>query len=125
MREFRINRITHFGAPKRMTRFGDIATVGVLLAITLPLMIFVGVAIRFESAGPVLEYQAGIGDGGRRFKRLKFRTAAQGPQLRAAPWAQTPTRVGIFLQQTRIEHLPQLINVLRGEMRLADSFLFD
>jgi lipopolysaccharide/colanic/teichoic acid biosynthesis glycosyltransferase len=78
-----------------------------------------------KDPGPVLDRETTIGRGGRRFQMLKFRTTARGPQQRAAPWAQYPTRVGLFLEQTRIEHLPQLINVLRAEMRLADSYLFD
>ena len=82
-------------------------------------------AIKLESPAPVLDGETTIGIGGRRFQMLKFRTTARGPQQGAAPWTQTPTRVGLFLQQTRIEQLPQLINVLRGEMRLTDSDLFD
>jgi lipopolysaccharide/colanic/teichoic acid biosynthesis glycosyltransferase len=112
-------------AAERMTRLGDVVIACILLAITLPLMVVMGLAIKLESSGPVLDRETIIGSGGRRFRMLKFRTTAQGPQHRAAPWAQYPTRVGLFLEQTRIEHLPQLINVLRGEMRLTDSYLFD
>jgi lipopolysaccharide/colanic/teichoic acid biosynthesis glycosyltransferase len=113
------------GAPERMTRLGDIVIACMLLAITAPLMVVMGVAIKLDNSGPVLHRETTIGSGGRRFQMLKFRTTAQGPQQRAAPWARYPTRVGQFLEQTRIEHLPQLINVLRGEMRLTDSYLFD
>jgi len=106
-------------AAERMTRLGDVAIACIILAITLPLMVLMGLAIRLESSGPVLDRETTIGSGGRQFQMLK------GPQQRAAPWARYPTRVGQFLEQTRIEHLPQLINVLRGEMRLTDSYLFD
>jgi len=112
-------------AAERMTRLGDVAIACIIFAITLPLMVLMGLAIRLESSGPVLDRETTIGSGGRQFQMLKFRTTAQGPQQRAAPWARYPTRVGQFLEQTRIEHLPQLINVLRGEMRLTDSYLFD
>jgi lipopolysaccharide/colanic/teichoic acid biosynthesis glycosyltransferase len=112
------------GLAERMARLGEIVIACIIMAITLPLMVVVGLAIKLESPGPVLDGETRIGSGGRRFQMLKFRTTARGPQQRTAPWAQTPTRVGLFLQQTRIEHLPQLINILRGEMRLTDS-LFD
>lgn len=121
------NRMTdrRFGTAERMTRLGDIVIACIILAITLPLMVLVGLAIKLESSGPMLERDTTIGSAGRRFQMLKFRTVARDPQQRAAPWAQYPTRVGQFLEQTRIEHLPQVINILRGEMRLSDSDLFD
>jgi lipopolysaccharide/colanic/teichoic acid biosynthesis glycosyltransferase len=108
-----------------MARLGDVLIACTSLVITLPLMVVVAIAIKLESPGPLLDRVTTIGSGGRRFQMLKFRTTAQGAQQRAAPWARYPTRVGQFLEQTRIEHLPQLVNVLRGEMRLADSYLFD
>ena len=113
------------GLAERMARLGEIVIACIIVAISLALMIIVGLAIKLESPGPVLDGETTIGIGGRRFQMLKFRTTARGPQQGAAPWTQTPTRVGLFLQQTRIEQLPQLINVLRGEMRLTDSDLFD
>jgi lipopolysaccharide/colanic/teichoic acid biosynthesis glycosyltransferase len=92
------------------------------LAITLPLMFIVALAIRWESAGPVFERRERIGANGRRFQMLSFRTTAQRPgQLRS--W-QT-TQVGQFLQSTRIEALPQLLNVLRGEISMIDTSFFD
>jgi lipopolysaccharide/colanic/teichoic acid biosynthesis glycosyltransferase len=57
--------------------------------------------------------------GGRRFKLLKFRVARHDPVRPASLWAED-TRVGQFLRYTRIEDLPQLINVMRGEMTLLD-----
>jgi lipopolysaccharide/colanic/teichoic acid biosynthesis glycosyltransferase len=51
---------------------------------------------------------------------LKFRTTVHDPQLASAAWAQKTTQVGQFLRYTRIENLPQLINVLRGEMSIID-----
>jgi lipopolysaccharide/colanic/teichoic acid biosynthesis glycosyltransferase len=93
-----------------------------LMALTLPLLVFVALAIKYESRGPVLTRQTRIGCGGRRFHLLQFRTKkCHHPDELAAPeWALKPTRIGQFLRKTRIEDLPQLINVLRGEMSIVD-----
>lgn len=90
-----------------------------LLGITLPLVLSVAVAIRWEGAGPVFERQERIGLGGRPFQMLKFRTTMYDPKYRT----RHVTRVGQFLRYTRIEDLPQLFNVLRGEMTLSEITL--
>ena len=92
----------------------------VLLIVALPLMRIVVLAIMLESAGPVLDRQTCIGRGGRRFQMLKFRTIVHDPEHTRPVWAGRPTQIGHFLRYTRIEALPQLINVLRGEMSLID-----
>ncbi|MBV8775218.1 MAG: sugar transferase [Deltaproteobacteria bacterium] len=74
----------------------------ILVTIILPLILFVSLAIKIESKGPVLDRQTRISSSGRRFRMLKFGTTVRDRKLRAAPWAQTPTTVGPFLQQTRI-----------------------
>jgi lipopolysaccharide/colanic/teichoic acid biosynthesis glycosyltransferase len=51
---------------------------------------------------------------------LKFRTVVHDPEHMMPVWAWTPTRIGQFLRYSRIEDLPQLINVLRGEMSIID-----
>ena len=102
-----------------MTRIGQLVIACALLAATLPLMILVALAIKLESAGPVLERREYIGRGGRRFRMLKFRTAMH--DYAKPTWARQTTRVGEFLRYTRIEDLPQLINVLRGELSIMDG----
>ena len=89
----------------------------VLLLLTAPLLTIVALAIRLETAGPILVSRVWIGRSGRRIDVLRFRTTewVEGRER----WGSL-TRVGHFLQQTRIEVLPQLINVLRGEMTLVD-----
>jgi lipopolysaccharide/colanic/teichoic acid biosynthesis glycosyltransferase len=104
-----------------MRRLGDLAIACVLLAITLPLLLIVALAIRWEEPGPVLERRERISHG-RRFQVLKFRTTVHDPEHVTPAWAQRTTQVGEFLRYTRIDALPQLINVLRGEMTLIDSF---
>ena len=102
-----------------MKRLGDIVIASLLLAITSPLMLIVAAAIKCESAGPVLEREPCIGDGGRRFQMLNFRVH-HADETRSA-WAHPMTRIGQLLRYTRIEHLPQLINMLRGEMGILDN----
>jgi lipopolysaccharide/colanic/teichoic acid biosynthesis glycosyltransferase len=103
-----------------MRRLGDIVIACLLLAITGPLMLIVALVIKLESTGPALDRQTCIGCNGRRFQALKFGTTVHDPKLATAAWAQTTTQVGEFLRYTRIENLPQLINVLRGEMSIID-----
>ena len=104
----------------RIRRVGDLLISCVLLIIALPLMIIVSLVIKLGSPGPVLDRQNCIGCNGRRFQALKFRTTVHDPKHATAPWARQTTQVGEFLRYTRIEDLPQLINVLRGEMSIID-----
>jgi len=109
------------GAVDQMSHLADVMIAGVLLAITLPLMLFVALAIRCESPGPILCRHSSIGCGGHRFKMLAFRITAHDPeQIAPTCQARTLTRVGWFLHSTRIDALPQLLNVMRGEMSLID-----
>jgi lipopolysaccharide/colanic/teichoic acid biosynthesis glycosyltransferase len=105
---------------RQMRRLGDCLTASLLLALTAPLMLMAALLIKLESTGPVLERRECIGRGGRRFQRLKFRTAMYDPRHAALASARPPTPLGEFLRYTRIEDLPQLINVLRGEMSIID-----
>jgi len=90
------------------------------LKVTLPLMLFVSLAIKFEGPGPVFDRHSCIGRRSRRFQMLSFRTIAHDPEGTLPRWARKPTQIGQFLRSTRIETLPRLINVLRGEMSITD-----
>jgi lipopolysaccharide/colanic/teichoic acid biosynthesis glycosyltransferase len=103
-----------------MRRLADFVIASLFLAITTPLMLTVALMIKLESAGSVLERRDCIGRGGRCFQMLKFRTTMHKPRHAKPTWARSPTRIGEFLRSTRIEDLPQLINVLRGEMSIID-----
>jgi len=103
-----------------MRRLGDLVIAFMILAITFPLMLMVALAIRLETPGPILDRQTCIGRDGRRFQLLKFRTSVHKPHHPIPPWAQDMTRVGQLLRYTRLDALPQLINVLRGEMSITD-----
>ena len=105
------------GTAERLRRLGDVAIAGILLVITSPLMLFVALAIRCESAGPMFAHRDSV-SGGQRFQRLKFRTDRHDPYDALPRWARMATPLGRFLWQTRIDALPQLVNVLRGDMRI-------
>jgi lipopolysaccharide/colanic/teichoic acid biosynthesis glycosyltransferase len=108
------------GVFREMRRLGDFAIACLLLAITSPLMLIVALAIKLDSPGPVLDRHTCIRRGGRRFQMLKFRSVIHDPEHATASWARKTTQTGQFLRNTRIEDLPQLINVLRGEMSIID-----
>jgi len=101
-------------------RFADIVLSGTLLVFTLPLMLVSAVLIRLDSRGPVLYRQERVGLHGRPFTLLKFRSMRTDAEDRGPVWAaqRDPrvTRVGAFIRLTRIDELPQLLNVLRGQM---------
>jgi lipopolysaccharide/colanic/teichoic acid biosynthesis glycosyltransferase len=107
------------GDSDRMRRLADVVTGCAILAVISPLMILVSLIIKLESRGPVFERYPCIRQGGHRFHILKFRTLMHDPEHRL-PIRERQTQVGNFLRYTRIEDLPQLFNVLRGEMSLID-----
>jgi len=90
------------------------------LAVCLPLFLIVAVLIRIDSKGPVFFRQVRIGRGFKPFKIYKFRTMtvdapAKGPLITSGGDRRI-TRVGRFLRRTKIDELPQLINVFKGDM---------
>lgn len=96
----------------------------VLLAIIGIPMLMVAALVRLTSAGPAIYTQERIGLGGRRFMLLKFRTMRLDAETNTGPvWAQEHdprrTAFGAFLRRWSIDELPQLINVLKGEMSLV------
>jgi lipopolysaccharide/colanic/teichoic acid biosynthesis glycosyltransferase len=106
-------------APEQMRRLTDSVIACVLLAITGPLLLLVVLALKLEGPGPVLVGENCIGIGGRRFRLLRFRTLRHDPDRTLPNWRR-PTAIGKILRSTRIEALPQLINVVRGEMSIVD-----
>ena len=96
-----------------------ISLIGLILA--LPLIPFIILAIRLDSKGPVFYTQTRVGKGGRLFKVVKFRTMRQDAEAASGPkWAgdhdPRVTRVGKFLRASRLDEIPQLWCVLKGEM---------
>lgn len=101
-------------------RVFDIVISLALLALTWPLMLFAVLAILLETGRPVLYRQVRTGLNGRPFELLKFRSMVQDAEKGGAVWARENddriTRVGHFIRNTRIDELPQLYNVLKGDM---------
>ena len=115
-------------------RLLDVLLAGIGLVLTLPIWLAVAIAIKLESRGPVFFVQERVGYRGRRFQFLKFRSMYENAEaglqhLLSANEASGPvfkirndpriTRVGKLIRKTSLDELPQLINVLRGEMSLV------
>ncbi|MBS0215744.1 MAG: TIGR03013 family PEP-CTERM/XrtA system glycosyltransferase [Proteobacteria bacterium] len=111
--------------PRRLNkRAFDFAFASLILVLTSPLMLLVALAIRLESKGPVFYKQVRVGIHGANFQVFKFRSMrADAEKDGVAQWAKRDddrvTRVGRFIRMARLDELPQLINVLRGEMSLV------
>ena len=102
----------------------DVSLGGLALWVFAPLMALIALAIRITSPGPVFYRQERMGLDGQRFEMLKFRTMVQDAERFTGPvWAADNdprvTRLGRWLRWTSLDELPQLINVLRGEMSLV------
>lgn len=101
-------------------RVFDIAAALSLLIFLAPLLILTVIAIRLDSKGPVLYRQRRIGYRGEVFEIFKFRSMRTDAEKDGARWAAADddriTRVGRFIRRTRIDEIPQAINILRGEM---------
>jgi exopolysaccharide biosynthesis polyprenyl glycosylphosphotransferase len=108
-------------AAKRLLELSLVLLVLPFIALVLPIL---ALAIRLDSPGPIFYHQKRCGRAGKLFTILKFRTmSVNAEQDGQARWASKSdsriTRVGGFLRKTRLDELPQLLNVLRGEMSLV------
>lgn len=105
-------------------RLQDLVLSAIALPLLLPVMILVGIAIRLDSPGPVLFRQQRMGYRGQPFTMYKFRTMTHGAAPAADPRAAAMTkdrdhrvtRIGKYLRRYRIDELPQIINIFKGEM---------
>lgn len=101
----------------------DLAVAVILLLVTAPVLVVVALLVRLTH-GPVIYRQRRLGEGGRSFTILKFRTMVVDAECSGeAVWAEAAdarvTRLGRWLRQTHLDELPQLINVLRGDMSIV------
>ena len=120
------------GSPKRRVdlelRLLDVALAAFMLLLALPLLLLIGIALLLTSGLPLFYRGQRVGRDGRIFEMLKFRTLRSGAEQRLGPYlgaelvertrAET-TRLGRRLRATQLDELPQLWNVLRGDMSLV------
>ncbi|HZC14297.1 MAG TPA: sugar transferase [Thermoleophilaceae bacterium] len=107
-----------------MNRALDLAIAGVLLTVTAPFLGLAALAIKLESRGPVFYRQRRVGKDGRPFELLKLRTMVPGAETMGAgiyvlEGDARITRVGRLLRRFSLDELPNLVNVLRGELAIV------
>ena len=123
------------GPDRVVKRLFDLVVGGLALVLLLPLMAVIALAVRLDSLGPILFRQQRIGEGGRPFQMLKFRTMCVGaeadeqhlvretdqgpPTFVKPPDDPRITRVGRWMRRFSVDELPQLLNVLKGDMSLV------
>ena len=113
---FRVSRMNRW-----VKRAVDVTLAAAMGIVTLPLMVLTAIAIWLESGRPILYRQERVGENGRTFTLNKFRSMRHDAEQGGRPiWAKDGddriTRVGRFIRKTRLDELPQLWNVLRGDM---------
>ncbi|GJD17914.1 sugar transferase [Rivularia sp. IAM M-261] len=106
----------------KIKRVFDIIAATILLVFLSPIMLLVAIAIKLDSPGAIFYSQVRTGLNGNPFKVYKFRSMYKDAEKRGVQWAQERdpriTRVGYWLRILRLDELPQIMNVLRGEMSL-------
>ncbi len=104
-------------------RLLDIIAASIGLVLAVPLMVLVALAVRLDSPGPILFHQERVGRARKPFKVYKFRSMRTDAEKNGPVWAKQGdtrvTRVGRFIRTTRLDELPQLWNVLIGDMSLV------
>jgi exopolysaccharide biosynthesis polyprenyl glycosylphosphotransferase len=107
---------------RRAKRAIDLVTASLAVVVLAPVLACAAIAVRISSPGPILFRQDRIGQGGRLFSLLKFRSMHENDDSDTA-WSvlhdDRVTRVGRFLRRTSLDELPQLFNIIRGEMSLV------
>ncbi len=108
----------------RVKRTLDAAAAAAGLVVTAPLLGAIAIAIRLETPGPIVLRQARVGRDGRDFGMFKFRTMVDNAHTMGPGWLVSEgdpriTRVGRFLRKWSLDELPQLVNVLRGDMSIV------
>jgi len=122
------------GAPRLLKRLFDLVVAGILVLLLAPLMALIGLLIKLDSPGPAIFSQRRAGENAQPFEMLKFRTmradaeahqreviqeTPEGAIIHKRPDDPRVTRVGRFLRRYSLDELPQLFNVLKGDMSLV------
>jgi lipopolysaccharide/colanic/teichoic acid biosynthesis glycosyltransferase len=121
-------------AGQRLKRVIDVGVSSLVLLMAAPLMLAIAIGVKVDSSGPAIFRQRRVGIDGREFTMLKFRSMSADAEQRLAglahlnaggsrmiriPSDPRVTRLGAFLRRSSLDEVPQLINVLRGEMSLV------
>ena len=106
-----------------LKRFLDLCISSVALFLLSPLMVIIAIAIKLNSPGPVLFTQTRVGRGGKEFKMLKFRSMIVGAEhtgsgVYSGAGDKRVTKIGRIIRATSTDELPQLVNILKGDMSL-------
>ncbi len=108
---------------QHLKRFLDLVMASLFLVTLAPLFVLISLAVKWDSRGPVFYRQERLGLEGRPFQLIKFRTMVENAEENGPQWTEENdpriTRVGRWLRKFRLDELPQLINVLRGEMSIV------
>ena len=127
----RFSELTEASQPRgrdAVLRTLDVVLSAFFLLVTLPLTIPISLALLLGSGRPLFYRGERVGRGGRIFEMLKFRTLSRGAEERLGPYLgeelvrrtrEETTRIGGWLRATQLDELPQLLNVLRGDMSLV------
>jgi exopolysaccharide biosynthesis polyprenyl glycosylphosphotransferase len=117
-----LNRSARRRTNRRLKRVFDVVGASMAVLFTLPLMVAAAIVVRVSSPGPILFRQRRVGGRGEIFELLKFRTMRINDDSETK-WSvandERVTRLGRFLRRTSLDELPQLFNVLKGEMSLV------
>jgi exopolysaccharide biosynthesis polyprenyl glycosylphosphotransferase len=104
----------------RLKRFIDLMLSSIFMIFTTPIMVLTVIVIKIDSKGPIFFYQERLGLKGKAFKIMKFRTMIHGAENDGPVWTDHNdpriTRAGKFIRKLRLDELPQLWNIIRGEM---------
>ncbi len=108
---------------RRLKRILDLICSGIGLTLAAPIMMLTAILIKLESKGPIFYQQVRAGEFGKLFTIVKFRSMRTDAEKHGAQFAKENddrvTKVGAFIRKTRIDELPQLWNVLKGEMSMV------
>ncbi len=116
-------RETEKGLYEKVKQGTDIILAGILIILTLPFWLFIALAIKLEDKGAILYFQERIGKNKKPFLLIKFRSMKKGAEKYRPVWAKRKdsriTNVGKFLRRFHLDEIPQMINILKGDISLV------